>query len=116
MQQFGPILITALVVIVLGLVCFQNKEATSIAFFGSKSSMPISIVMVSTFFLGLIPGFGFMAFRKKKQVVSKTKEIEWDKQDEKLAKELGSDHVKQLEAKIETLETALKAALTKKKS
>lgn len=115
MQEKIPFALTAVVFILIGILSFQNMEAVSFQLFGAKNSMPLACLLSSSFILGLIPGIGFMFFRKQKKVVAKAIEEKWDKDDEKLAKEIGSDKVKQLEAKIETLETALKAALAKKK-
>lgn len=115
MQEKIPFALTALVFVLIGILSFQNMEAVNFQLFGAKNSMPLACLISSSFLLGLAPGITFMAFRRKKQESSKVIEQKWDKDDEKLAKEIGSDKVKQLEAKIETLETALKAALAKKK-
>jgi uncharacterized integral membrane protein len=48
------------------------------------------------------------------KVSQEKKKLEWDAQDAKLAASVKSDREKQLEAKINTLETALKTALKNK--
>ena len=115
MQQYGPIVLSAIAFLLFGIIALQNSASANFTLFGATSSAPLACFLSGTFILGLIPGLSFMLFRQKKKAISKEKEIEWEKQDQKLAKEKESDRVKQLEAKIETLETALKSALAKRK-
>lgn len=115
MQQYGPIILTVITFILALILCVQNTQAVAFQAFSLQSDVSLAILIGSSFILGFIPAIGFRLVRQQKGSVSKAKEIEWEKQDEKLAKEIGSDHVKQLEAKIETLEAALSAALKKKK-
>lgn len=68
-----------------------------------------------TFMLGALCVFALRGTQKIKDTISEQKQVEWQKQDHKLAKEIQSDKEKQLEAKILTLEAALKSALEKKK-
>ncbi|HMO24330.1 MAG TPA: hypothetical protein PKC98_25485, partial [Candidatus Melainabacteria bacterium] len=107
-------LLPGALLILLGLLGYA-VAMPGLTLFGATSSAPLACFLSGTFILGLIPGLSFMLFRQKKKAISKEKEIEWDKQDQKLGKEIESDKVKQLEAKIETLETALKSALAKRK-
>ena len=115
MQQYGPIVLSAIAFLLFGIIALQNSASANFTLFGATSSAPLACFLSGTFILGLIPGLSFMLFRQKKKAISKEKEIEWEKQDQKLAKEKESDRVKQLEAKIETLEIALKSALAKRK-
>ena len=115
LQQNGPIILLVLVCIIAIVLCAQNTQAVAFQLFAFKTEMSMSILMAGSFFLGLIPLFGFKLVKQQKTAIAKDKEAEWDKQDEKLKQEIGSDHVKQLEAKIETLNAALSAALKKNK-
>lgn len=115
MPKVGAIILLAIAVIIVALISFQNPQNTSIQFFGTAPSLPLYGVVLISFFIGLVPSIGFSAVKQQKAAISDTKVKEWEKQDEKLITEIESDKVKQLEAKIETLETALKAALGKKK-
>ncbi|MEZ4488729.1 MAG: hypothetical protein R3C24_04465 [Cyanobacteriota/Melainabacteria group bacterium] len=115
MQQYGPIVLSAIAFLLFGIIALQNSASANFTLFGATSSAPLACFLSGTFILGLIPGLSFMLFRQKKKAISKEKELEWDKDNQKLAKEIESDKVKQLQAKIETLETALKSALAKRK-
>lgn len=115
MQQYGPIVLSAIAFLLFGIIALQNPAPANFTLFGATSSAPLACFLSGTFILGLIPGLSFMLFRQKKKAISKAKELEWDKDNQKLAKEIESDKVKQLQAKIETLETALKSALAKRK-
>ena len=115
MQQKIPLILSAVVFILVVVFSFQNPQNVSFQVFSLKTDLPQAAIMLATFFLGLAPALSFGLVRKQKQVVSNAKVEEWEKQDRKLTDEIESDKVKQLEAKIETLEIALKSALTKKK-
>ena len=65
--------------------------------------------------LGFAAGVSFKAvLATSGSTLQEARLAEWDRQDAKLKAEVRSDREKQLEAKIATLESALKAALKKK--
>jgi len=83
--------------------------------FSTVVSLPSVAVVALSWIAG---GSCFLAYRQLTWPKAKSEKIlqTWDKQDVKLAAEIQSDRVKQLEAKIETLEAALQSALNKKKT
>lgn len=83
----------------LSLINWQGEIALMVLVFGS---------IVSGALLGLS-----IAQLKVGKVSQEKKKLEWDAQDAKLAVSVQSDREKQLEAKINTLEAALKTALKK---
>jgi uncharacterized integral membrane protein len=92
-------------------VAFTNMQSQPINLFGSSQSLPEGLLAI----IGLIAGIVSVLIwpRKLKPLITEAKQQEWQAQDVKLAAEIKSDREKQLESKIATLETALKAALKK---
>jgi len=109
------IAISIILFILVAVFSFQNTTAVSLSFFGMQSQLPLAAVSFGNFVLGALAAMSLWTIQTVKQQVSEQKQIEWQKQDEKLALEIQSDKEKQLEAKIATLEQALKAALDKQK-
>ena len=92
-----------------------NSQAVTLSVLGSQLNAPLSVVLVASMLVGTLAGYSLLLLKRPEQV-SEKKQLEWAAQDAKLMAEVKSDREKQLEAKISTLETALKQALAKNKS
>lgn len=84
----------------LNLVNWQGEIALMVLIFGSLGAGALLGVSITQLKVG--------------KVSQEKKKLEWDAQDAKLAASVKSDREKQLEAKINTLEAALKTALKNK--
>ena len=93
----------------------MNTAAVAINFFGAAVSLPLGAITFVTYLIGLSAIAASQGTLKIKEKISEEKQLEWQKQDDKLGKEVLNDRIKQLDAKILTLEAALKSALDKKK-
>jgi uncharacterized integral membrane protein len=107
--------VAAVLSIVVIAFAIQNAQLIPFNFFGTGTSLPLGASLIGAWLAGLV---GSLAVWQTKivEVRSEKKLQEWDVQDQKLAKEVASDAVKLLEAKVATLEVALSKALEKKKS
>ncbi|MBX9666790.1 MAG: hypothetical protein K2X93_04185 [Candidatus Obscuribacterales bacterium] len=116
MQRNILILVSAVLGLLVAIISVQNGTAVTISIFGAQLALALGGITFGAFAIGLmvalIGGAGTMKLKDK---ISEQKQIEWQKQDNKLAKEIQSDKEQQLQAKIETLEAALKSALAKQK-
>ncbi|MBX3075842.1 hypothetical protein KF728_20325 [Candidatus Obscuribacterales bacterium] len=109
-------IISAVLLIVAAVLGFMNiSTAVALNLFGATVSTTVGTLVLIGFALGLASAASFNATRAIKDAKSEQNQLTWQKQDEKLAKEIQSDKEKQLEAKIQTLEIALKSALDKAK-
>lgn len=93
----------------------QNGQLIPFNLFGNATPLSLGGMLIGAWAAGLI---GSIAVWQTKigEVRSEKKLEQWAVQDQKLAKEVASDTVKLLEAKVATLEAALSKALEKKKS
>ena len=100
-----------LLLLILALVLPNWQNATLHAF-SATIEVPLAALNLVCLLVGCLAGasFSFVARRKTRNVEVKR---EWQTQDAKLAASIMSDKEKQLEAKIATLEAALKTALKK---
>ncbi len=115
MQRYGLIGVSAVMGLVVLVVCVLNGASAAVNLFGQSVTAPLGVFLFATFALGYFSSLSLWSIKMSKSRISDVKMVQWEKQDEKLEKEIRSDREKQLEAKIETLETALRAALQKKK-
>lgn len=108
----GVAVILALIIIT---VAIMNGQPVPFNLFGATLPLSIGGTLIGAWVAGLI---GSVAVWQTKiaEARSEKKIQKWEVQDQKLAKEVASDTVKLLEAKIATLEVALSKALEKKKS
>jgi hypothetical protein len=103
----------------LGLACvllfFFNARQVVVFPVGNMEfgASPGLLVLLAYVIGVVIGGISMIPFVGSKQEENVAKLKEWQNQDAKLAIEVQSDKEKQLEAKIATLEAALKAALKK---
>lgn len=92
--------------------CFANFQPVSFTAFGSQQQVPLGMLIFAGLSIGALTGLSVSQMHAS-QVRKEARRLEWEAQDVKLAASLKSDREKQLEAKIATLETALKQALKK---
>ncbi|MBY0358957.1 MAG: hypothetical protein K2W82_13215 [Candidatus Obscuribacterales bacterium] len=101
--------------IVLAFVCFAgNQTELNLQIASFNTSASAASALIGSYIIGSLVGVAAMYMfisGKADKDIAKLKD--WQKQDQKLLKEVQSDKEKQLEAKIATLETALKQALKK---
>ncbi|HNB22074.1 MAG TPA: hypothetical protein PKZ32_06650 [Candidatus Melainabacteria bacterium] len=91
----------------------QNFDAVTIKFFGNQMVVPFAAAAFVMFACGgasTLPAL----LKSAKEAKSEELQVSWQKQDEKLKEELTNDKIKMLEAKIATLDAALKQSLKKK--
>jgi uncharacterized integral membrane protein len=93
-------------------VAITNGNPIQLSLFGSNTTCPEGMLLASGLIVGWLGGVSVSRIFTKK-VASQKRKLEWVAQDAKLAAEVRSDREKQLEAKINTLEAALKSALKK---
>lgn len=109
-----PALLVAVGLLVLTLLLIlPNWQITSLSAFTNTFQMPLAAINLVCLASGCIVGFSLNFAFSKGKLNNQRKLEEWQAQDAKLAASLVSDKEKQLEAKIATLETALKNALKK---
>jgi uncharacterized integral membrane protein len=106
--------IAAILGLVVIIVSVQNGQSVPFNLFGGSVQMPLGVSLAGAWIAGLV-GSAAVWQNKISQVRSEKTLEKWEVQDQKLLKEVASDQVKLLEAKIATLETALTKALEKKK-
>lgn len=110
-----PIIICVLSSVITLAIAFSNTTPVKISIFGSGLDLAPGFLALGTFALGVVSVLSFALVRQGKKMASNKIVGEWEKQDQKLQNEVQSDKVRLLEAKIETLETALKSALSRNK-
>jgi hypothetical protein len=96
----------------------QRKRTVALVVFGlalvlAAVTVSFSWKFVIVWSLGVVSGAALMVANDK-TALNQKKKLEWQTQDEKLMAAVTSDREKQLEAKISTLEAALKTALKKR--
>ncbi len=110
--RYATLAVTSiLLLLVLSIVVTNNQAVQLNTVFGA-----LDLSCGVTIFAGTICGGLFvfsLSLMNLKKVESQKRKLEWDAQDAKLVAEIKSDREKQLEAKISTLEAALKSALKK---
>ncbi|MBX9572487.1 MAG: hypothetical protein K2X77_26565 [Candidatus Obscuribacterales bacterium] len=90
----------------------NNSQIVPFHIFTAELSIGIGVLVLMFYAIGALFGFLYpIVAGKQEQNIAKLKE--WQEQDQKLAIEVQKDKEKQLEAKIATLEAALKQALKK---
>jgi uncharacterized integral membrane protein len=116
LKRYIPIVIAGLLFLLVVAISVMNTAAVAFNLPGAVVNVPLGVISFGAYAIGLA---GVLAASqgtiKIKERISEQKQVEWQKQDEKLGKEVLTDKISQLEAKIQTLETALKSALDKKK-
>lgn len=106
---------TVLLLLMTAIGFMNGPTPAALNLLGMNVDLTLGTITFGAFGIGVVTAFLFNATSKLKEIKSEQNQIEWQKQDNKLAKEIQSDKEKQLEAKIQTLEIALKSALDKAK-
>lgn len=104
--------ISGILSLVLIYLSITNLQPITLAGLGSPVQVDLGVLPIIGLALGAWAGAAAMQLRTAKIEGQEIKQ-EWQIQDAKLAASVRSDREKQLEAKIATLEAALKAALKK---
>ncbi len=95
------------------LLIVSNWRSVTLSVGSLSFAWPLGAIMLVVFAMGKLACYAFLKSLDK-AAVNEGKLLEWQAQDAKLAASVTSDRERQLEAKIATLETALKTALKKK--
>lgn len=116
-KSFYYIVLSLAVICAIAVIALAAQNVQSIPFnlFGSSASLSLGGALIGSWLAGLIASVAVWQ-TKIGEVRSEKKLEQWAAQDQKLAKEVASDTVKLLEAKVATLEAALSKALERKKS
>lgn len=110
--KFVAINLLGLVLAIIVLV--SNSQTVGLKLLGAEIPLSTGTFFLVSYIIGaLIGGCSMLPLIAGKQEQNVAKLKEWQAQDAKLAVEVQSDKEKQLEAKIATLEAALKQALKK---
>lgn len=107
------LLVSILAIAATVVVAGQNCEPVTLKFFGSQMSVSFCVVAFAMFACGSLSTIPMLLSRVK-EAKSEQLQVTWQQQDEKLKEELTNDKIKLLEAKIQTLDAALKQSLKKK--
>lgn len=91
----------------------SNWQPVSLSAFGFSGQLQLGCLLLLALISGTLAGWSLAQGMAVKQEKQDRKLQEWQTQDVKLMSQVQSDREKQLEAKIATLETALKSALKK---
>jgi uncharacterized integral membrane protein len=91
-------------------ICLENQQLISLRIFVGTVAVPLAITALASGFAGTIIGASLF-FALDRSRVNEERRLDWQAQDTKLMASIASDKEKQLEAKIATLEVALKNAL-----
>jgi len=103
-----------IVFVLIGILALLNSQSVPVVLFGAQRQAPLAAIMFGTMIVGALSGYS-LELAKRPKIRSEKRQLEWAAQDAKLVAEVKSDREKQLEAKIATLESALKQALGKSK-
>ena len=115
-RQLLAILLIAVYMVIFCTLTIMNGSAVSANIFGASISMTLGTGMLISYLVACL-AFGGAGFLLRQQKVVQDKTLsDWEVQDQKLAVSVQSDREKQLEAKIQTLESALKQALKRSSS
>jgi len=106
----GVFAVTTVFTIAL-IVC--NWHETSLNLCGLSTGMSLALGFVFAWIMGVAGGLALVAANDK-SALNQEKKLAWEAQDAKLMASVASDKEKQLEAKITTLEAALKTALKRR--
>lgn len=110
-RQLLAVLLIALSMVIVGTLTIMNSSAVTANIFGAPVAITLGTGMLISYLVACL-AFGGAGFLLRQQTVVQDKTLaQWETQDQKLAVTVQTDREKQLEAKIQTLETALKQAL-----
>lgn len=115
MKRNIPMVVAGILGLLTVVISIMNPTTVAMNLLGAAVNVPLGVICFGAYLVGLSGVLASMGTLKIKEKVSEQKQLEWQKQDDKLGKEVLNDRIKQLDAKILTLEAALKSALDKKK-
>lgn len=110
-RQLTAILLIAVSMVVVGTMVIMNGTPVSANIFGAQINMTLGTGMLLAYLAACLAFGGAGLLLRQQKVVQDKTLAQWDAQDQKLLQSVQTDREKQLEAKIETLESALKQAL-----
>jgi uncharacterized integral membrane protein len=99
--------------IAIAAVGLLNWAAAPFNLLGLALQVPSGALLIAGYVLGFVCTLGLFFSRMAVHTASSQRLSEWQHQDEKLLQQVQTDREKQLEAKIQTLESALQRALKK---
>jgi len=111
-KKTGALTVFVVTLILTIALVWCNWHATTLSV-GVETGLPLVIGFICTWIIGVVSGCALMLANDKSEL-NQQKKLEWQAQDAKLMASVTSDREKQLEAKISTLEVALKTALKKR--
>lgn len=106
------VLLGAILCLSLIILSIEDNLSVPIRFFGNTLQIDLTVLTVSSLLSGGMFGF-CLRLAWSVQKITSANQTKWQVQDAKLIAEVKSDREKQLEAKIQTLEAALKQSLKK---
>jgi uncharacterized integral membrane protein len=112
-KKAGALTVFALTLIFTIVLSWLNWHASTFNACGLETGLPLAIGFIFSWLTGVVAGWALMLANDKTEL-NQQKKVEWQAQDVKLMASVASDREKQLEAKITTLEVALKTALKKR--
>lgn len=95
-------------------LAFTNTALVQLSAFGAALSATAGACVIAGWVLGTIGSAALAAAWRQERKAQDATLTNWQTQDAKLAAQIQSDREKQLEAKVQTLETALSKALQRK--
>lgn len=108
------IIINIVGIVAATLLLSGNSTGVILNIAGATFQSPVGTALIALYIVGVVVGIiSILPFIAGTRKTDAEKLKDWQKQDTKLLKEVQSDKEKQLEAKIATLEVALKQALKK---
>ena len=111
LRVLARVLSATLIAIAIVLIA-QNQNNTGFIVFAKTFDISLAIITFAFLLAGFVCGFLFFVSYNK-AALNEERKLEWQAQDAKLSASVVSDNEKLLEAKIATLEAALKSALKK---
>lgn len=111
--RYALLALSIMLVLAITMAGIMNGQPIKLSMINWQGEIELMILIAVSLLSGALLGTS-IAQLKIGKVSQEKKKLEWDAQDAKLAASVKSDREKQLEAKINTLEAALKTALKNK--
>jgi len=111
--RYALLALSIMLTLAVGMAAMFNGQPVKLSLINWQVEIELMILILVSLVSGAMLGTS-IAQLKIGKVSQEKKKLEWDAQDAKLAASVKSDREKQLEAKINTLEAALKTALKNK--
>ncbi|MBX9878266.1 MAG: LapA family protein [Candidatus Obscuribacterales bacterium] len=111
--RYAVLAISIVLALAFCLAGIFNGQPVQLNMINWQGEIALMVLILGALASGALLGFSITQLKVGK-VSQEKKKLEWDAQDAKLAASVKSDREQQLEAKINTLEAALKTALKNK--